>query len=149
MSISASSSSPTKLIVSLRVVDASNSTQAERRRCGSRLSSSSCYLPVDLHRRSCSCIPRSSTRAGPRSAPSSATCGTRQIMRSSSIAQVRSPLCATVFVENPSSWEGQDWGRCCSASSCPSLVLPLSSPTEQIPISSPAPRLTQFQPIMR
>jgi hypothetical protein len=97
VSISANSSSPTKPTQAVSLVDAFNSMQAEKRRCGSRPDSSNYLLPVDLRRRSCSCIPRSSTRAGPRLAPSSATCGTHRMMLSSSIALVRSPLCATVF----------------------------------------------------
>lgn len=72
----------------LSLVDAFNFTQAERRRCASR--QSCCLQPVDFYRRSCNCIPRSSTRAGPRSALFSATCGTRRMMPSSSTALVRS-----------------------------------------------------------
>ena len=122
VSISANSPRLTKPTQAVSLVDAFNSMQVEKRRCGSSRGSSSYLLPVDLRRRSCSCIPRSLTRAGPRLAPSSATCGTHPMMLSSSIALVRSPLCATIFIEGPSSREGQDWDCCCSAPSCASLA---------------------------
>src|SRR5258708_7163 len=97
VSVSANPSSQAKPTSTVSFVDVFNFMQVEKRRCGSRPGSSPCLLPLDPRSRSSNCIHRFSTRAGPRSALSSATCGTRRMMPSSSIALVRSPVGAAIF----------------------------------------------------